>query len=280
MKIVTYKANAKIGSGAYREDGSLVDVSTVGDALALMTNRATRAKANKLLRESKRVVKNYKLLTPFAPRALICIGQNYMDHVLEMKSKPPERPVVFAKFANTLANPNDTITWHADVTQAVDWEAELGVVIGKKAYRVTKEDALNFVGGYTCLNDISARDIQKTDSGGQWVMGKTLDGFLPMGPCVVTADEIPNPQTLDIRCILNGATMQNSNTKQMIFTVAYLIAHISKFMTLMPGDIIATGTPPGVGAGRTPPVFLNNGDVVTIEIEKIGTLTNKMRVIG
>jgi 2-keto-4-pentenoate hydratase/2-oxohepta-3-ene-1,7-dioic acid hydratase in catechol pathway len=280
MKIVTYKANAKIGTGAYREDGSLVDVSTVGDALALMTNRATRAKANKLLRESKRVVKNYKLLTPFAPRALICIGQNYMDHVLEMKSKPPERPVVFAKFANTLANPNDTITWHADVTQAVDWEAELGVVIGKKAYRVTKEDALNFVGGYTCLNDISARDIQKTDSGGQWVMGKTLDGFLPMGPCVVTADEIPNPQTLDIRCILNGATMQNSNTKQMIFTVAYLIAHISKFMTLMPGDIIATGTPPGVGAGRTPPVFLNNGDVVTIEIEKIGTLTNKMRVIG
>jgi 2-keto-4-pentenoate hydratase/2-oxohepta-3-ene-1,7-dioic acid hydratase in catechol pathway len=280
MKIVTYKANAKIGTGAYREDGSLVDVSTVGDALALMTNRATRAKANKLLRESKRVVKNYKLLTPFAPRALICIGQNYMDHVLEMKSKPPERPVVFAKFANTLANPNDTITWHADVTQTVDWEAELGVVIGKKAYRVTKEDALNFVGGYTCLNDISARDIQKTDSGGQWVMGKTLDGFLPMGPCVVTADEIPNPQTLDIRCILNGATMQNSNTKQMIFTVAYLIAHISKFMTLMPGDIIATGTPPGVGAGRTPPVFLNNGDVVTIEIEKIGALTNKMRVIG
>lgn len=279
MKIVTYKANAKIGTGAYREDGSLVDVSTVGDALALMTNRATRAKANKLLRESKRVVKNYKLLTPFAPRALICIGQNYMDHVLEMKSKPPERPVVFAKFANALANPNDTITWHADVTQAVDWEAELGVVIGKKAYRVTKEDALNFVGGYTCLNDISARDIQKTDSGGQWVMGKTLDGFLPMGPCVVTADEIPNPQTLNIRCVLNGATMQNSNTKQMIFTVAYLIAHISKFMTLMPGDIIATGTPPGVGAGRTPPVFLNNGDVVSIEIEKIGTLTNKMRVM-
>ncbi len=278
MKLVTYLSGGVSRAGVLREDGSLVDVSRAGDVLTIATDSAARAAASKLVAGKSKVAGRYKLRAPITPRAIICIGLNYMDHVRETNAKIPARPIVFAKFANALAHPGDTVTWHNDVCAQVDYEAELGVVIGRKAYRVPESKALAYVAGYTCINDISARDIQKSDSGGQWVMGKTPDGFMPMGPALVTADEIKDPQTLDISCVLNGQTMQSSNTREMIFGVAHLIAHLSNFMTLMPGDVIATGTGPGVGAARTPPVFMKDGDVCAIAVQGIGQLSNKMRV--
>lgn len=279
MRIVTFQANGKQGTGALRDDGKLIDVSKAGDALALLTDKDARAKAKALLQaKGAKPVTRYRSLAPLRPGALICIGLNYMDHVIETNARVPEKPVIFGKFGNAFAHPGDTITWHADASAEVDYEAELGVIIGKKASRVSEDKALSYVGGYTCVNDISARDIQKSDSGGQWILGKTFDGFCPLGPVLVTADEITDPQNLAIKCILNGVTVQHSNTKEMIFGVARLISHLSRYMTLNPGDLIATGTPPGVGMGRTPRLWMKNGDVCTIEIEKIGRLTNKMRV--
>lgn len=263
-----------------REDGCIIDVSKVGDALTLISNRAARAEAARLAHAPRaKSVSGAKLLAPITPRAIICIGLNYMDHVRETNAKVPEKPVIFGKFANSLANPGDTIRWHADASAEVDFEAELGVIIGRRASRVAEKDALRYVGAYTCINDISARDIQKSDSGGQWVLGKTFDGFCPIGPAAVTADEIKDPQNLGIRCVLNDVVVQNSNTREMIFGVAHLIAHLSRYMVLMPGDIIATGTPPGVGMGRTPRLWMKTGDVCTIEVDGIGALTNRMKVL-
>jgi 2,4-didehydro-3-deoxy-L-rhamnonate hydrolase len=279
MKIVTYATGKASGTGIVLEHGGVVDVSAAGDAMTLLTDKTARKKALALAgRRGARVISRPRLRAPFTPRALICIGLNYMDHVRETNARVPERPIVFAKFDNALAHPGDTITWHADTLRQVDYEAELGVVIGRKAYRVSETDAMRYVGGYVCVNDISARDIQKSDSGGQWVMGKTPDGFCPIGPWLVTADEIKHPQDLPIRCVLNGVAVQDSNTREMIFGVARLISHLSQFMTLQPGDLIATGTPPGVGAARTPQLFMKDGDVCTIEIAGLGALTNKMRV--
>jgi 2-keto-4-pentenoate hydratase/2-oxohepta-3-ene-1,7-dioic acid hydratase in catechol pathway len=280
MKLVTYTSDDSTRTGAVRANGAIVDVSAVGDAIHIMFDSFARKQAQGILDDPNAVeLQPGSLLSPITPRALICIGLNYMDHVRETGAKAPERPVVFAKFANALASPGETVTWYADATREVDYEAELGVVIGRKCYRVSKEEALHYVGGYTCVNDISARDIQNTDSARQFTLGKTPDGFCPIGPWLVTADEIADPQNLAIKCILNGQVVQDSNTKQMIFDVATLIAHLSKFMTLMPGDLIATGTPPGVGMSRKPPLWLKDGDMVTIEIEKIGSLTNTCHVM-
>lgn len=281
MKLITYVVDGKSFTGALTDDNFIVDVSSAGDVLTLMADAGARAAAQTLLANAKDVLRPayVDIAPPFAPRSFICIGLNYMDHVRETNAQVPARPVVFAKFANAIAGHGDTITWHADATAQVDYEAELGVVIGKPCYRASKEDALSYVGGYACVNDISARDIQNTDSAKQFTLGKTLDGFCPFGPALVTADEIADPQALGIKCILNGEIMQNSTTGQMIFDVATLIAHLSKFMTLMPGDLIATGTPPGVGMSRTPPVWMKDGDVCTIEIESVGALTNTMKVL-
>ena len=261
-------------------DGGAIDVTDAGSALDIASIASARAKAEAIAASGKGRLQNMlNIRAPFTPRSFICIGLNYADHVKESNSKVPERPVVFAKFANALANPGDTITWHADASQMVDWEAELGVVIGKPCYRVSKADALSYVGGYTCVNDVSARDIQRTDGANQFVMGKTFDRFCPVGQYLTTADEVGDPQALSIKCIVNGKTMQNSNTREMIFDVATLVAHLSRFMTLMPGDLIATGTPPGVGMGMKPPVFLQDGDEVTVEIEKVGFITNRCRIL-
>ena len=153
------------------------------------------------------------------------------------------------------------------------------MIIGQPCCRVSEANALSYVGGYTCVNDVSARDVQMSDGGKQWTLGKTLDGFCPIGPALVTADEIPDPQALAIRCVLNGQVVQNSNTKEMIFGVARLIAHLSHYMTLQPGDLISTGTPFGVGMSRTPKLFMKDGDEVVIEIEKIGALKNFTKVV-
>lgn len=205
------------------------------------------------------------------PSKIIAIGRNYYDHAIEGGDEPPKSPLMFTKFLNSLTAHNAKVTLHA-ISEKIDFEAELAVVIGKKASKVSEADALDYVFGYSCLNDVSARDLQFAD--GQWVRGKGLDGFCPVGPFITTKDEIADPQALKIEGILNGEVMQSSNTSKMIFKVAYLIHYITQAITLEPGDVIATGTPEGVGVFRTPPVLLKDGDVFDVVIEKVGTLRN------
>lgn len=207
------------------------------------------------------------------PSKIICVGLNYRDHAEETGLALPSRPLLFAKWPNTLIGPGDAIVLPA-ISDEVDYEAELGVVIGKQASRVTVADALGHVQGYVCANDVSARDIQFLD--GQWVRGKSLDTFCPVGP-LVPASEVPDPQALRIRAILNGRTLQDSNTAQMIFPVAEVVSFISQAITLEPGDLILTGTPAGVGFARRPKIFLRPGDEITIEIDGVGALTNPVR---
>jgi len=206
------------------------------------------------------------------PSKVLAIGLNYADHAGEQNVTPPAAPLIFVKTNNSICYDGDEIRWAAADSSQVDYEAELAVVIGTKARRVSEADALDYVFGYTCCNDVSARDAQFGDK--QWVRGKSFDTFCPLGPHIVTADEIPDPQTLAIACRVNGETLQEANTSQMIFGVAQLIAYCSRFMTLEVGDIIATGTPSGVGFARNPPIFLKAGDVCEIDIEKIGVLRN------
>lgn len=224
--------------------------------------------------EDGRVIKraDVVLLAPVPrPGKLICIGLNYRDHAIESKMPIPERPVVFSKFSSSVIGPGEAVVVPSKSEQ-VDYEAELAVVIGRRAKNVSREQAYDYVLGYTIVNDVSARDFQFAD--GQWQRGKSCDTFAPMGQWIVTTDEIPDPHTLSIKLRLNGQTMQDSNTNQLIFGVPELIAFLSESITLEPGDVIATGTPPGVGFARKPPVFLKSGDVMEVEIEGIGTLTS------
>jgi 2-keto-4-pentenoate hydratase/2-oxohepta-3-ene-1,7-dioic acid hydratase in catechol pathway len=211
------------------------------------------------------------------PGKIIGIGLNYMDHCREQNVKVPERPLVFAKFGTAVSGPYATIEWDAGLTNEVDYEGELGVVIGKTGRRITKAAALDYVFGYTVANDISARDLQFSDK--QWVRSKSLDTFCPFGPAIVTADEIPNPQILTLRTKVNGKMMQDSNTSEMIFGVRELIAFLSHAFTLAAGDLILTGTPNGVGVFRNPKVFLQDGDLVSVEIEGIGKIENRVSVL-
>lgn len=214
-----------------------------------------------------------RLLAPVRhPGKIIAIGLNYMDHCLEQNLAPPDRPTLFAKFPTSINDPHGEIRWDPNLTQQVDYEAELAIIIGQKAYRVPEEQAYDVVLGYTCLNDVTARDLQRADK--QWVRGKSLDTFCPLGPVVVTPDEIPDPHTLDIRCWVNGELRQHSNTRHLIYNVPRLIAICSQAFTLEPGDVITTGTPGGVGVFRDPPVFLQPGDHIVVEIERIGRLEN------
>src|SRR5688572_17027762 len=208
------------------------------------------------------------------PGKLICIGLNYRDHAAESKMAIPEKPVVFSKFATAVIAPGEPVILPATSKQ-VDYEAELAVVIGRRAKNVSANSVFDYVLGYTVFNDVSARDFQFAD--GQWQRGKSCDTFAPMGPTIVTTDEIPDPHKLSIKLRLNGKTMQDSNTDQLIFGVPELIAFLSETITLEPGDVIATGTPPGVGFARKPPVFLKHGDEMEVEIEKIGTLGSPIR---
>jgi 2-keto-4-pentenoate hydratase/2-oxohepta-3-ene-1,7-dioic acid hydratase in catechol pathway len=205
------------------------------------------------------------------PGKIIAIGLNYKDHARESGLDIPTEPILFGKFANSVIGSGEAVIVPL-VTKEVDYEAELGVVMGRRAQAVKPAEALSYVAGYTCVNDVSARDLQQRST--QWTRGKAIDTFLPVGPALVTADEIQDPQSLSIKCLVNNAIMQNSNTDQMIFSVAELISFISQTITLCPGDLIATGTPPGIGSARKPSRFLHDGDIVTVEIELIGRLTN------
>jgi 2-keto-4-pentenoate hydratase/2-oxohepta-3-ene-1,7-dioic acid hydratase in catechol pathway len=211
-------------------------------------------------------------LAPLRPSKIIAVGQNYRDHCREQGIAPPARPILFAKLVSSVIGPGEPIRWPHGLTGEVDYEAELAVVIGRRSRRLTPQTALASVFGYTAANDVSARDLQFGD--GQWVRGKSLDTFCPLGPVLVSADEIPDPQALAIRCRLNGVAVQDSRTSEMIFGVAELLAFITQGITLEPGDVVLTGTPHGVGKFREPPLFLKPGDLVEVEIGGLGTLTN------
>ncbi len=213
-------------------------------------------------------------LPPVAePGKIFCIGLNYRDHAIETGSPIPGEPIVFSKFTTAIIGPEQAVLL-PQVAHEVDYEAELVVVIGRGGRNISAETAMQHVAGYTVGNDVSARDWQKGRPGGQWLLGKTPDTFAPIGPYLVTADEVGDPHDLQIQLRLNGETVQNSRTKELIFRVDQLIAHISKLITLSPGDLIFTGTPPGVGAARKPPLFLKPGDVMEVEIEHVGLLRN------
>jgi 2-keto-4-pentenoate hydratase/2-oxohepta-3-ene-1,7-dioic acid hydratase in catechol pathway len=212
------------------------------------------------------------------PGKVVAIGRNYREHADEEGVEPPTAPLVFAKWPSSLIGHRSEIRWDPGLTAKVDYEAELGVVIGRPARHVQEADALDYVLGYTCINDVSARDLQFGD--GQWVRGKSLDTFCPMGPMLVTADEVGDPQDLRISCRVGDEVLQDASTSQMYFSVAEIVSYLSRSFTLDPGDVIATGTPGGVGAFRDPPRFLGDGDVVTVEIERIGRLENTCRFEG
>jgi 2-keto-4-pentenoate hydratase/2-oxohepta-3-ene-1,7-dioic acid hydratase in catechol pathway len=217
-----------------------------------------------------------ELLAPVPrPGKVVAIGRNYRDHAAEEGAEPPPAPLIFAKWPSAVIAHGADIRWDPALTSQVDYEAELAVVIGRRARLVSTGEALDYVLGYTCLNDVSARDLQFGD--GQWVRGKSLDTFCPMGPVIVTADEITDPQDLAIRCLVNDEVMQEASTSDMYFSVAEIVSHCSQAFTLEPGDVIATGTPSGVGAFRSPPRFLGDGDRVAVEIDVIGRLENVCR---
>jgi 2-keto-4-pentenoate hydratase/2-oxohepta-3-ene-1,7-dioic acid hydratase in catechol pathway len=216
------------------------------------------------------------LLAPVPrPGKIVAIGRNYRDHAAEEGAAPPPAPLMFAKWPSSLVGHRAEIRWDPGFATQVDYEAELAVVIGRAARRVTADTALDYVLGYTCLNDVSARDLQFAD--GQWSRGKSLDTFCPMGPCLVTADEVPDPQDLRIECRLGGAIVQQASTRDMYFGVASIISACSEAFTLEPGDVIATGTPGGVGFFRDPRILLADGDEVVVEIGGIGRLSNTCR---
>ena len=243
------------------------------EALARLGALVERVRAGELHLHGPLVHSLHKVifLPPVYPSKIIAIGRNYVDHAIEGGSEPPAVPLIFNKLANSLSAHNAPIVLHK-ISAQIDYEAELAVVIGRRATRVSESEALNYVFGYTLINDVSARDLQFGD--GQWVRGKGLDGFAPLGQFITTRDEIPDVQALKIEGRLNGEVMQSSNTSKMIFGVAYLVSYISQGITLEPGDVIATGTPDGVGIFRKPPVLLKSGDVYEVTIEGLGTLRN------
>lgn len=208
-----------------------------------------------------------------APGKIICVGHNYREHILEMKRELPPHPVVFAKFANTIIGPQDDIPFHP-ISEQLDYEAEFTFVIGKRARNVSQEEALDYVAGYSIVNDVTYRDIQRRTI--QWLQGKTVDGSAPMGPWLVTSDELKDPSGLEVVLTVNGEERQRSNTENLVFSVQYLVEFLSGLMTLEPGDVILTGTPGGVGVARNPQSFLKDGDIVKIEIDQIGILENRV----
>jgi 2-keto-4-pentenoate hydratase/2-oxohepta-3-ene-1,7-dioic acid hydratase in catechol pathway len=262
MKLIRYLDSAgRTHYGAEQSAGSAVRID--GDIFG--TYRVTTERAD--IRQ---------LLAPVAATQILCIGLNYRQHAEETKAKIPERPILFVKGINTLQHPGEPILIPQHLrSDEVDYECELAVVIGRACKNVNRSNALSYVLGYTCANDVSARDHQIKLGSGQWCRGKFFDTFAPLGPRLVTTDEIPNPNALAISTTLNGERVQGSNTSDMIFDVPALIEYLSGSTTLVPGTVILTGTPQGVGMARKPePRWLRAGDSVTIEIEKIGALTN------
>jgi 2-keto-4-pentenoate hydratase/2-oxohepta-3-ene-1,7-dioic acid hydratase in catechol pathway len=262
MKIIRYQnAAGHIRLGALQSEGTarpFVDQNLFGSRLTENTSEAVA-----------------KLLAPLEPSSILCIGLNYRQHAAEGNQPIPPFPVLFMKSPASVQAPGGPIELPRHLrSDRVDYECELAVIIGRKCKNVTPEQALDYVLGYTCANDVSARDWQREWGSNQWCRAKTFDTFCPLGPCLVTTDELPNPNALQLRTVLNGTVMQDWNTNDMIFDVPTLIAFLSGSTTLLPGTVILTGTPHGVGFARTPPIYLQPGDTVEVEIESIGTLRN------
>lgn len=297
MKLVSYRHQGKTRLGAVQA-GKIVDLAAAAQHLTEATGQevheAAFASMADLLTAPNDTLKTAGGITAWAlehapdtiidletaeidvplanPGKIVCVGLNYADHCRETGIPIPDFPVIFTKFTTSMLPHGGEITWLPQMTQQVDYEAELAVIISKKATRVAEQEAMDYVAGYTIANDVSARDVQFHDE--QWVRGKSFDTFCPVGPFVVTADSMPDPHVLDIQCRVNGVTLQDSSTDEMIFRIPYLISYISHAITLMPGDIICTGTPHGIGFFRDPQVLLKPGDTVEVEIEGIGILIN------
>jgi 2-keto-4-pentenoate hydratase/2-oxohepta-3-ene-1,7-dioic acid hydratase in catechol pathway len=267
MKLVTFTHKERTRIGELVE-GTIYAVSWQDTMLSLIRRGLHPGRSYERFR-----LDEVKLEAPLHPGKIVAIGRNYAEHAAELGNDLPKEPIIFAKFPSSVIGPGDTVRWRTSITKEVDWEAELAVIIGRRATHVPEESALEHVFGYTVANDVSARDLQlRKDS--QWTRGKSLDTFCPLGPWIVTRDEIADPQVLNIKLTVNKKVMQDSSTANMIFSVAHLISFCSAMFTLEPGDVILTGTPPGVGDGRKPPVYLTDRDVMTASVEGIGDLTN------
>jgi 2,4-didehydro-3-deoxy-L-rhamnonate hydrolase len=278
MKLVRYGPAGKEKPGLIDADGKLRDLSKkVKDINAASLAPAEIAKLRKLDPKKLPLVKGKPRLGPCVatPSKFVAIGLNYIDHAKETGSPIPENPVVFFKSTTCITGPNDNVMVPKDSTQ-LDWEVEIAFVIGRTARYVEKKDALKYVAGYCIVNDVSERDFQLKKSASQWSKGKGCDTFGPLGPWLVTTDEIKDVQNLDMWLDVNGARRQTGNTKTMIFGIAELVADVSKYMTLLPGDVVTTGTPPGVGMGMKPQTWLKAGDVITLGIKGLGEQKQKI----
>ena len=288
MKLLTFSVEGKTRPGALKGDrvvdlaaaglpagphGGLIEIARGGDA---MVERARKAADDP--KAKSYALKDVKLEAPIRrPGKVLAVGLNYIDHCKEAGLPVPPEPVLFTKWSNSVCGPYDDLSWPAFLSGEVDYEVELGVVIGKRATNVSEKDALDYVMGYTVVNDVSAR-TQQFANAKQWDRGKSFDTFCPWGPYIVTRDEVKDPHGLQVRTILNGKEMQNSNTKNLIFNVNKIIAYASQGTTLEPGDLIPTGTPFGVGFSRKPPVFLKDGDECVCSVEKLGEIRNKVKL--
>jgi len=285
MRLVTFEVHGAARAGAVRttDKGQLevVDLCAQDPRLphsvkSLLDQEPATWQAVRRTGESGSAVplESVRLLPPVLdPQKIICVGLNYADHAAETGAKPGDEPVIFCKFPTALRGPDQPIELPPESSE-VDYEAELVVVIGRRARRINRQKAWEHIAGYACGHDVSARDWQKGKPGGQWLLGKSFDSFAPLGPWLATPDEIPNPGNLSIELRLNGEVMQRSNTSQLSFPIDYLVSYLSHVCTLLPGDLIYTGTPPGVGMARRPPVFLKPGDVTEVSIAGLGTLQN------
>ncbi|MEZ4593829.1 MAG: fumarylacetoacetate hydrolase family protein [Chloroflexota bacterium] len=287
MKFVRYELNGRSPQIGLVVDNELIDLSGVAPSMHAVINLSEEGMAMiaQHANSSPRIpLADVKLLAPLLPRRnVMCLGKNYADHAREMQTAQnepielPKFPVIFTKATTSVSGPYDPIPFDPHVSEDVDWEVELAVIIGKEGKNIPAEQAMAYVFGYTVLNDVTARDLQR--QGKQFFKGKSLDGYCPTGPWIITRDELPNPHDLDVRCLVNGVEKQASNTRNMIFDIPFTIAYLSRGMTLLPGDIIATGTPDGVGAARTPPEFLRPGDVLTSIVEGVGELRNLVTAV-
>jgi len=271
VKLVTYqKLDDRVAIGELRNG----DLHALTDSATMLEIAGSPSLPDR--EESYKVMKSKGICAPLIPRKILAVGRNYAQHAAELNNEQPSKPLIFAKYSTCVIGPEEIVRWRSDITQQVDYEGELGVVIGKGGRNIAEDEAYDYIFGYTIANDISARDLQSSES--QWVRAKAQDTFCPLGPCIITRDEIEDPHTLRIITKVNGETMQDGATADMIFKIPFLVSYLSRTFTLEPGDVILTGTPSGVGKAQNPPRFLGDGDEVTITIEPIGTLINTCQV--
>ncbi|XP_068746129.1 oxaloacetate tautomerase fahd2, mitochondrial-like [Montipora capricornis] len=286
MRLIQFVEGGKQRVGVETSDGGDVVDVCAGDNSIPTDMRSFLEGGEEMINKAQGVVNNgqhvlkradIRLKAPiYNPNKIICIGMNYVDHCTEQNYPLPKEPILFSKFNNAIADPGAPIIY-PDETEQLDFEVELAFIIGKTGKKIKESEAMEYVAGYTVVHDVSARDWQLKKNGGQWLIGKTFDSFCPIGPAIVTKDSLSDPHKLGIRCRVNGETMQNSSTENLVFKTEALVSFISRFVTLTPGDVVITGTPPGVGCFRKPPFYLKRGDVVECEIDEIGCISNTVQ---